>query len=159
MVRADFVTSLVLILFGTWVVAEALRMPRFENLGVNPYTVPGIVPGVLGVTLGLFGLVMLARAWRQRAVGARASAAPGAHAWRLLLTITATVGYGGLLVGWLPFPLATFLFVTGFIVLFEMREPQRRPAWRIAALALLEGVLVAAAVTYVFERIFLVRLP
>lgn len=159
MVRADFFTSLVLIAFGLGVFAEALRMPRYENLGVNPYTAPGVVPGILGLTLTLFGLIMLVRAWRQRAAGVAAQPADTSGR-RLLLTIGVTLGYGAVLVGWLPFWLATFVFVSGFILLFELREPERRrTVTRIVLLALVEGALVAAAVTFVFERIFLVRLP
>ena len=61
MTRRDFFTSLVLIVFGLTVVAESLRMPRFETLGINPYTVPGLVPGVLGGVIVLLGMVMLVR--------------------------------------------------------------------------------------------------
>ena len=46
--RKDLITSLVLLALGAYVIFEAARMPRFSNLGVNPYTVPGIVPAVLG---------------------------------------------------------------------------------------------------------------
>lgn len=161
MARTDLVTSLLLIVLGAGVLTESLRMPRYENLGVNPYTVPGIVPGVLGVVLALFGAIMLVRTLRTR--GAAQAAPPPsaeAHPVRLALAIAVTLGYGFVLVGWLPFRWATFLFVTGFIVLFESRaRPRRHAITRIVAFAVLEGALVALAVGFVFERIFLVRLP
>lgn len=161
MARAELVTSLLLIVLGAGVLAESLRMPRYEDLGVNPYTVPGIVPGALGVVLALFGAIMLVRTLRTR--GAAQAAPPRsaeAHPIRLLLAIATTLGYGFVLVGWLPFRWATFLFVTGFIVLFESRSRQRSQRMaRIVAFAVLEGALVALAVGFVFERIFLVRLP
>jgi len=127
MARADLTTSLILIALGVGVLAESLRMPRFENLGINPYTVPGIVPGALGVVLALFGAIMLVRTLRTR--GAAEAAPPPsaeAHPVRLALAIATTLGYGFVLVGWLPFRWATFLFVTGFVVLFESRSAQRR---------------------------------
>lgn len=165
MARRDFYTALVLTAFGAFVLVESIRMPRLEELGVNPYTVPGLVPGVLGVVLMIFGAILLVRSLRQQAPdGAPATASPGdgdsVVVTRLLLAIAVTVGYGAVLVGWLPFTLATFLFVTGFITLFETRAPDRRRSFvRIASVAAVEGVLVAYAVTFVFERIFLVRLP
>lgn len=160
--RRDLYTSLVFIAFGVGVVVESLRMPRFENLGVNSYTVPGIVPGVVGATIALLAGVMLLRSLRRLQPGGDLESGPLAEGStrRLLLTLTVTLAYGGLLVGLLPFWLATFLFVTTFIVLFEWRGGQARGRLgRTVAVALLEGVLVAAAVTFVFERIFLVRLP
>lgn len=160
MTRTDFYTALILIAFGIGVVVESMRMPRLEELGVNPYTVPGIVPGVLGVSLVVFGLIMLVRSWRGASPPVGSAALPGSTVWRLLLAIAVTLAYGAVLVGWLPFTLATFLFVTGFIVLFELRAPdRRRAAGRIVAVAIVEGVIVAFAVALVFERIFLVRLP
>ena len=69
--------------------------------------------------------------------------------------------YTLVLVGWLPFWLATALFVFAFIAAFELaarrlrrRGPRRTLAWA-AAVALVAGV----AVVLVFERGFLVRLP
>lgn len=164
MARTDLATSAILIALGLGVLAESLRMPRYENLGVNPYTVPGIVPGALGAVLALFGVIMLVRTLRTLRTRGAALAAPPpsaeAHPVRLALAIATTLGYGFVLVGWLPFRWATFLFVTGFIVLFESRSRQRvQSLARIVAFAVVEGALVALAVGFVFERIFLVRLP
>ena len=55
MVRADLATGLVLVALGVAVVVESLRMPRFEHLNVNPYTVPGLVPGALGAVILVLG--------------------------------------------------------------------------------------------------------
>lgn len=161
MARADVVTAFVLVALGAGVLAESLRMPRYENLGVNPYTVPGIVPGVLGIVLAMFGLIMLVRALRTR--GAARAAPPQsaeAHPLRSLLVIAVTLTYGAVLIGTLPFRWATFLFVAGFILLFEALASERKHTFaRIATWAVVEGALVALAVGFVFERIFLVRLP
>jgi hypothetical protein len=174
--RKDFITSLVLVLFGSVVVVEALRMPRFEHLGINPYTVPGIVPGFLGAVIALFGVLMLGRTWvawrRGHDVPATpADREPGSTS-RVLVTLGLTLAYGGVLIGRMPFWLATFVFVWGFLLVFEWRPaflakpaalPERRvdtrALVRYASTAVVEAVLVAAAVTFVFERVFLVRLP
>ena len=49
MPRADFVVSILLMGFGLWLVVAALQMPRFENLGANPFSVPGIDPGYVAL--------------------------------------------------------------------------------------------------------------
>ncbi len=193
----DDLIALVLIAFGGFVVWEAARMPRFEHLAVNPYTVPGLVPGFLGGAILLFGLVMLTRSAVVKrledtaddqptdaspagesppdesppdetaiAEGAELltvdspTARPGESLRRLLITLGLTLGYAAGLVGRLPFWLATFVFVFAFIVIFDWRKAVA--AQRTVRLFLTAGVqalLVAAAVTLVFERLFLVRLP
>jgi hypothetical protein len=164
----DFVTSLVLIALGSGVLLEALRMPRFERFNANPYTLPGIVPGVLGIVLAIFGLLMLARTvvahLRDHAVPAAAGASEPGSAPRILLTLGLTLGYGGILIGRMPFAVATFIFVLGFLLTFQwtpalLGRARRGAMVRTVGSALLQALLVAATVTYVFERIFLVRLP
>ena len=61
MAKADFVTSIGLSLFGLAILIMSIQMPRYENLGVNPYSVPGVVPGLLGLILLILGLVLLIR--------------------------------------------------------------------------------------------------
>ena len=166
MAKQDFYTSLVLIILGTVVVTESWRMPRLENLGVNPYTVPGIVPGILGAIIALLGLVMLVRSSRAKtqAIESKGSSfvegLKSENTRRLGLTLLLTLGYAAFLVGTLSFWLATLIFVFLFIAMFEWQvEASSAQKMRSLGVALLQAVLVAAAVTFVFERIFLVRLP
>ncbi len=123
LVKADFVTGIVLFALGGATLVESLRMPRFEELNVNPDTAPGLVPGVLGLVLLMLGAVLFLRAaraggWRLGTRSAVAhSADPGVH--RLALCVALCLGYAAGLVGRLPFWLATFLFVAAFVALFE----------------------------------------
>ena len=64
MVKADFVTGLVLIALGIATVVASLRMPRFEELEINPYTAPGLVPGALGLVILILGAALFVRAAR-----------------------------------------------------------------------------------------------
>ena len=165
MVKADLATGLVLLALGVAVVVESLRMPRFEHLNVNPYTVPGLVPGALGAVILVLGALLFLRA--ARAGGWRLGGGAAPRSWlgdpgvrRLLLAAGLCVVYAALLVGRLPFWLATFLFVAGFVVLFEWPlAASRSERWRRLAFALLFGALISAVVTLVFQEIFLVRLP
>lgn len=163
MVKADFVTGLVLIALGIATVVASLQMPRFEELDVNPYTVPGLVPGALGVVILILGGVLFGRAaraggWRLFERGAAAQADPGRR--NLVLAVVLCLGYAAGLVGRVPFWLATFVFVAAFVALFEWPFARTRSErMRALAFALIFGAVVAAAVTFVFQEVFLVRLP
>lgn len=161
--RADLVTAAALLAFGAAVVYESIRMPRFEHLNVNPYTVPGLVPGLLGAIIAVLALVMAVRSWRPALSGAAASGEPPLTARasrRIGLTLLITVVYGLVLVNWLPFWLATFVFVAVFIIVFEFIDAAAGAnAVRLVSLALVQAAIVSAAVTLLFERIFLVTLP
>lgn len=166
MIRADFVTGLVLILGSLFVVVESWRMPRLEHLGAHPLSVPGIVPAFLAAILILCGMVLVVRSVRG---GGHRLGLSGAktrellarpHNRRLLLTGLLTVGYAGFAMGSLPYWLATGLFVFAFVLLFEREPGMPAAAWvRLAAVAGLLAVATAATVTWVFERLFLVTLP
>ncbi|MCZ7566964.1 MAG: tripartite tricarboxylate transporter TctB family protein [Burkholderiales bacterium] len=159
MARADFFSALVLVALGGGALLEALRMPRFEAIGANPYSVPGLVPGVLGAVIAVLGLFLLVRSVRQGGHRRGAAAAGGdAGGARLWLALVLTLGYAALLVGTLPFALATGLFVFAFIVLFERPESAGRRVRRTLSAAV-EALIVAAVVTHVFEEFFYVRLP
>lgn len=160
MAKADFVTAVILIAVSVGALVESWRMPRLEHLSVNPYTVPGIVPGLLSGVLILLGIVLLVRSVRQggwRLDTVSLSSAVGA---RLVLMLLLTLGYAAGLVGRLPFWLATFLFVFLFVLLFEWRAG-RPPAGHLksGAIALVLAVAVAAGVSALFQYVFLVRLP
>jgi hypothetical protein len=166
MVKADFVTGLIFMALGLAVAVESLRMPRFEQLNVNPYTVPGLVPGILGAIILVLGAVLFLRAARQggwrlagRAPDAKPFLAdPGTR--RLLLSVALCLLYATGLVGRLPFWLATFVFVAAFVVLFEWPlAADRSDRLRRVLLAIVLGAVISAATSFVFQEIFLVRLP
>ncbi|WP_270937089.1 tripartite tricarboxylate transporter TctB family protein, partial [Falsiroseomonas oryzae] len=77
---------------------------------------------------------------------------------RLLTAAVLGTLYAGVLVGRLPFWLASALFVFAFTMAFEWEKGPAGRARRIAEAALL-GLGTGLAVMLVFERIFLVRLP
>lgn len=164
--RADLLAALVLLALSAGVILESLGMPRYEERAVNPFSVPGLVPGVLGLALLALAGVLLARslAALRRGAAPGGAVAPGllgvAGGLDAALLALLTLGYGGLLVGRLPFRLATFLFVFLFIAAFERSLPAtpRQRAGRLL-FALAEAAVVALGVAWVFEDVFLVRLP
>ncbi len=162
--RADFVTSVLLIALGLGALIESWRMPRLEHLAINPYTVPGIVPGLLSAIILVLGTVLLVRSlrcggWRMD-FGAARDLLRDETARRLGLGLVLTFGYAVGLVGRVPYWLATVLFVFFFICLFEWTGALA-PARRVKAVGMVLGqaLVVATVVSAVFQYVFLVRLP
>lgn len=142
--------------FGLLIVAASMRMERFESMGAQLYTMPGFVPGMLGGVLVLLGMVLVLRGWRRSLRGTHTQAGEALVNRRIGITLLLTLVYAGLLIGRAPFWLVTGLFVAAFVALFapEDQAPRRR-----LMVALATGVITSAVVTYVFQHIFLVRLP
>ncbi len=163
MAMADLITGLVLFALSLAVIYGAWTMPRLEIRQIHPLSAPGLTPGLLGIALALTSLLLIARAMRSRA-GASADIAPeeanpGAN-FRLVTAVVLCLVYALGLIGRMPFWLATAIFVTVSIAVFEWQRGgsrARRPvrlAW-----ALFLGVTAGITVSYVFRDLFLVRLP
>ncbi|MDP1990853.1 MAG: tripartite tricarboxylate transporter TctB family protein [Syntrophales bacterium] len=166
MKKADYLTGLALILLGVYVLVESWRMPRLEHLQAHPLSVPGIVPAFLAVVLLIFGLILVGRSVKAGGhhlglsrEGIRNTLAdPGNR--RLLWTAVLTVVYAGVLVGRIPYGPATGLFIFVFVVAFEWSRGMSFRDWkRLGLAAATLAIVFAAAVSYTFERLFLVTLP
>jgi Tripartite tricarboxylate transporter TctB family len=161
---ADFLSGVAFVLLGIALLYGAVTMPTLENRGVHPLTAPGLVPGGLAIALILCGGLLAAGARRGGGIGeglrALAAIFRGPEAARVGSAVVLVLVYTLGLVGWLPFWLATALFVFAFILCFEQLLPNgayvpRRTLLWGATVALVAGW----AVVLVFERGFLVRLP
>ncbi len=143
------------VLLGVAITAESWRMDRLEQQHINPWTVPGLVPGLLGAVIVVFGLVLLLR----RPVAAEDP--PAAEPWRVAAAIAITLVFGvGVVGSGVPFWLAAAGFVFSAIMIFEW--PERRAAGTLARGAVNAALIAAgasAAVTLTFQNLFLVRLP
>jgi hypothetical protein len=160
--RADLVSALLWMLFGGAIAVGSWRMDRLENLHINKYEVPGLVPGLLGTAVLLLGLMLALRAIRRGALRRQAGTAPAESRTRMGLVFAAMLLYSLVLVGHgLPFWLSTGAFVAAFIFFFD-RERQSalgRSTGRQALLAAICGAVASAVVTFAFQDIFYVRLP
>lgn len=162
--RADLFGSIAWIAFGLSIVAGALAMDRLEQFGAALYTAPGLVPGVLGATIALLGLLLALRSVRAGAIAGLAQPwAPtpeGRSSLKRVSVATAlSLIYTLGLIGRVPFPLATALFVFVFIMAFDLNVGAPSRLSRRAMLAAITAIATSVVVTVVFERIFLVRLP
>jgi hypothetical protein len=164
--RADLHDSIGWIILGVAVAIASWRMDRLTDRHINPLTVPGLVPGLLGGGMVIVGTIFGVRSWL-RGGHRQPATAPDANqrqrGKRALLAMILCCGYSIVLIGHgLPFWLASSIYVTCSILVFNRISPD--PALRridLAAIvkALLIAVICSVAVWLVFERLFLVRLP
>lgn len=163
--RHDLIGGLVWTAFGCLVAVLSWQMDRMTQQGATLHTAPGLWPGIVGALLAVLGGVLVLRSWqRAQRIGWDAAPPDDTNYAPLQSAVLATAMffvYALVLVGrGLPFWLGTALFVTAFVFLFQYAE--RRAQGKITrgiVVALACGVLTAAAVQFVFEDLFYVRLP
>lgn len=156
--RADLVTAAVLFALGAAIVQQSFAMPRFVEQSGTGLTAPGIVPGFYGVVIALLSLLLGLRAIGRGGWAARGEASTRGDGRRLATAAALGVLYAGVLVGRLPFWLASALFVAAFTTAFEWDQGPGGRVRRIVEAAAI-GLATGIAVMLVFERLFLLRLP
>jgi putative tricarboxylic transport membrane protein len=158
--RVDLAVAAALLGFALTVFALVLRMPTFLDQKGEIYVAPGLVPGLYAIIVALLSVALAARSIRRARIGLAATIPPPSGGLQLAAVAALGLAYCAVLIGRLPFWLATALFVTAFIILFEWRRgaaPAARA--RMLAIATAIGLGAGIGVTLVFERLFLVRLP
>ena len=162
--RSDLLSALGWMALGIAILIGSVMMDRLEKQGINPYTIPGLLPGLLGIAMTILGALLAARSWRPHLRASAGKAAINrAEQMRILLVLGLCLTFGVVLVGHgLPFWLAAAIFVTAAI--FALQYQQRKSTGE--ALTLRQFATTAAiglgagvAITIVFQEIFLVRLP
>ena len=169
--RADMVAGLIIIVVAAAFAAGSLAMP-WDGSEWGIYAAPGLVPLLLSVILILTGLVLVLRSalanvyyakLQQAAMEEAASievsedlkekgnVSKSVPEWkRIVLTVALVSVYIFLLLGRLPYMIATAIFVAVFILAFKGGGIVK---------AVLTGGLTAVSVWLVFEKIFIIRLP
>ncbi len=182
--RGQLLDAAVWSAFGLVVFVAAWRVDRLENLGINPWSIPGLLPGLVGVLMMIFAALLALRPpavaepatvsvagghdpaaqGAATGVGEERGAAPPEGAGGMLraaaaaipCVLFATVGPG---TGW-PFAVDAALYVALFIALFSW--PRWRAEGRVGR-SLLATLVIAAVsaglISWLFESVFLVRLP
>lgn len=165
--KADFVTGIVLLAFSIAVLYLSITMPRLEHRGINPLSAPGVVPGLLGVIIGICSIYLLLRAVRHEGYRLRLNSESlnrfvrSPQVRRIVTTVAICLLYAWGLVGRIDYTLATFVFVALFILIFDLTfaRDEQHSMRRIVGVSLVEAVLVAGIVSAVFQYLFLVSLP
>lgn len=174
--KADFYTSIVLLTLSIAIIVISLSMPSMVSKNESMWSNPGVVPTFIGFALLLLSGTMLVRAIKRgvlRSNEHQAREEPVADSAltsdkktrlpipvkRMIITTAICVGYAFLL-GKLWFPLVTFLFVFVFISVFEFDSTKKlSQQWKTFLWAAVIGIANSAAVTIVFQYLFLVNLP
>jgi putative tricarboxylic transport membrane protein len=167
MVKKDFIASIVLIAFSLSVVVLSYTMPRLERRGIDPFSAPGVVPGMIGLVLLCLALVLFVRSIRQGGYklfesGANDVGPPARKlsVLRVLLTLVVSLIYAVGFLGRLNYSISTALYILAFICLFEYQPGQGLwPQRKMFIAALIQAVLASVLITLVFQKLFLVDLP
>lgn len=146
--------------FGAAVLAASWRMDRLQGLNINPWSVPGLLPGVLGALMLLFGAALLLRSLA--AAGGRAPAPTGSTA-RTGLALLLCLGYAAGLIGrgW-PFWLTSAAFLFAALLAFCWLDRDADAPQGLARLALSSAAIAlaaAGAIALLFQEVFLLNLP
>ena len=170
--RSDMVSGSIIIVVAAFFGIMSLRMPwNASEWGV--YAAPGLVPLILSILLLSCGLILMFRAkWSKAhydrmerlnaevptcggddetdAASTRSSDKSSLSEWQRVLLTVGVAGAYVLLLGRIPYMLATGLFVLAFILAFRGGSIVK---------AAITAVATAILVWFVFAKIFLVTLP
>jgi hypothetical protein len=159
--RSDFLSALGWMALGVAILIGSVMMDRLEKQGINPYTIPGLLPGLLGIAMTILGALLAVRSWRPHLLGSAGKAPINrAEQMRILLVLGLCLAFGVVLVGHgLPFWLAAAVFVTAAILALQYQQGGQQLTLRKFAATAAIGLGAGIAITIVFQEIFLVRLP
>src|ERR1700721_3039262 len=62
--RTDFLSAIGWIALGVAILIGSVMMDRLEDQDINPYTIPGLLPGLLGIAMMILGALLAIRSWR-----------------------------------------------------------------------------------------------
>jgi hypothetical protein len=162
--RAEVAVAAAWFALGAAIAVGSWRMDRLADRAIEPWSAPGLTPGIVGVLLMVFAAVVGLRAARGAAEPEPDAAEPAADGGA---TLRRTLLAGGLCVAFaaglghgVPFTALGVAFVFAFTAVFSWAD------WRAcsrlgrgAATAFAVALVATFAVALLFERVFLVRLP
>jgi putative tricarboxylic transport membrane protein len=164
--RTDLLSAIGWIALGVAILIGSVTMDRLEDQDINPYTIPGLLPGLLGIAMIILGALLAIRSWRAypfRAAETMETSTDNAGGKRLALVLGLCLAFGVGLVGHgLPFWFAVVIFVTASILSLQYQQRSATEApigLRQFAVAAAIGLGAGIAITVIFQDIFLVRLP
>ncbi|MBT8328305.1 MAG: tripartite tricarboxylate transporter TctB family protein, partial [Desulfofustis sp.] len=142
-------------------------MPRLERRGIDPFSAPGVVPGMIGAILLCLALILFVRSIRRGGYRLFSSGksvdvqTPNTGAVsRVSLTLLISVLYAIGFLGRVNYSVATAIYIFGFICLFEYRPGvSMTDQKKMFIHAIVQAIIGAVSITLVFQKLFLVDLP
>lgn len=159
---ADLLTGIAWLALSVAIMVGAWNMDRLERLAPTFHTAPGLVPGMLGIALTLMSVLLIVRAVRGGAFNEIAfpEIVLSDH-WRLIFALVFGLFYAVFLIAHgLPFWIASAIYIAAMVFVFQY--PERRDANQVvrgAAVAIVYGTAMSLGIHYLFQDLFLVRLP
>ena len=159
--RADFITSIILFLFGLFVLRESLSMPVAAFLGGVWYAGPGVFPAFLGSMIMLTALILFQKAFRVlrghkilnfHSILAVVKTKTMAR-WGIALVLVFLYIYGFL--GRIHYTVATSIYLAANMIIFT--DKQRTKLRMLFYILLSVGLAVVVAV--VFQNFARIPLP
>lgn len=154
--RADRITAFVFFVLGAAMTWGGYVMDRLEIRQIHPASIPGLVPMFLGVALMLCAVLLYRGA---RTAHAEDTGAAEGSWTDFSVAAGWSVFYALVLVGNMPFPVATGIYLVGFTGWFLWHEQHPAQKWKFALVVVVFSVTTAVAVSTLFRYGFLVRLP
>lgn len=159
---ADLISGGIWLALAIGIMVMSWAMDRLVHLQASVYTAPGIVPGLLGLALAIMGALLILRSIRAGAIAqARIPSFSFREHWRILTALALCLTFAlGLVGSGLPFWLAAAIFIAIFVFVFQFED--RKAAGTLArgaAFAAVFGLICGGSIYYVFQDLFLVRLP
>jgi hypothetical protein len=165
--RSEMTEGIGWMIFGLAILIGSVLMDRLEAQNINPYTIPGLLPGLLGIVMTVLGFLVFIRKWtRFKGVRDSRTSLPydkRSALKRMLLVLVICIVFCVVLLGrGLPYWLSGGIFVTVCILLLDntttnLEKGRFTPKNTLKAAAI--GFIAALVITLVFEQIFMVRLP
>ena len=163
--RGDVAVAAAWFALGAVIAVGSWRMDRLGDRGIEPWSAPGLTPGVVGLLLMVFAAVVGLRAWRAPATVADAEPAEptddgSSTLRRTVLAGALCVAFAASLGHAIPFMVLGTVFVFAFTAVFSWADWRARDRLaRGAATAAAVAVVATVAIALLFERVFLVNLP
>ena len=158
--KKDFTSSIVLLGIGTFSIVHGYQMPVAQVTGSPDlwYIAPGVSPILVGIVLDVLAFILLIRSIVNGGLLSSVDLQAAGryiktHDFLLLITAIGFLAiYIFILIGRMPYYVATFIYLFGNMVVFKSKG---YPWWRI----LLVSVLAVAAITYGFGVMARIPLP
>lgn len=152
----DFISSIVILLLSVFVLAESRGI--YVKAGKTLYLSPALIPLMLGTILLVLSVVLMLESLKEGGIAARAAEGKqwmkaikeDPNSLRMLIGLVLMGIYTFVLLGMLPFWLATFLFM--FLLMYFLE------AGSLVKIVVI-SIVVTALIIFLFQVCFRVPLP
>lgn len=156
MKTADIVSGIILVALGVAMMVGGYTMDRLEIRSIHPASIPGLVPMILGVLIFICGFLLTFTSFK----GENTQEIHIHDVNMLFYALALCLGFSLILLGWIPFTVATFIFISLATFRFGLDGPLSSKEMVAAIVkAAIFGAVMSAGISALFRYAFLVRLP